>query len=519
METTKDPVSSTRQRSFARMLDRRLQGRQCVLAWVVATVIFVGMIALLGGPTENDATESAYSTWAVAHGDFACTYPPLPAHGSAFLPSWGPEPNVSPLWPLVSGGFEALTSVGSSQRFPSAAALGTSCAHAYVAMYPWAHNSFALVPTIGFGYLSWCAVLAGVVALIRASGRGRSGWEVAGVILVALTPLVWQPVLDEYHPQDLLAMGLILLGLAFALRRSWICAGVMLGLAVLTQQFALLVLAPLFVIASARNQWRLAVSAVVSGFLVAVPFVTTSTRSWHAIAIGTGNSPSFGGTVVRYLRLHDTGLVLVSRVFPILLAAAFAWWVHRRIGSRCLQPVPFLSLMASCVSLRLVFEQNMFGYYLMALAVLLILLQIVSGRIRGELVAWIAMAVLLYNPVPWGLSFNARSWGTHLAASLPAIGIAIAMALIVWDAVHRRVRWYLLAWFVVAVAAVGEWPPWSQSFRPFLHPWMAQLILVPTGVALAVWPLIGILRTPAIPLDDSRLPLDFAQEELQPAVS
>jgi hypothetical protein len=519
METTSTPVS-TRQSSFTSLLDRRLPGRQCVLAWVVATVIFVGMIALLGGPTENDASESVYSTWAVAHGDLACTYSPLPAHPLTFLPSWRVGPNVSPLWPLVSGGLEALTPIGSSRPFPSSEALGTNCAHADAAMYRWAHGTRAFVPTIGFGYLTWFVVLAGVVALIRASGRGRSGWEAAGVVLVALTPLVWEPVLDEYHPQDLLAIGLILLGLAFALRRSWIWAGVMLGLAALTQQFAVLVLVPLFVVAPVRGRWRLAVSAVLTGLLVALPFVATSSRAWHAIAIGTGNSPSYGGTVVRYLHLPETGLVLVSRVLPILLAAAFAWWVHRRLGPRSLQPVPLLSLMATCVSLRLVFEQNMFGYYFMALAVLLILLEIACGRIRGELVAWIAMAVLAYDPVPWGLDFNAPAWTYHLAVSLPEIGMAIAFALIVWDAAHRRVRWYLLVWFAVAVAAFGEWPPWSQSFRSQLDPWMVQLILVPTGVALAVWPLIGLLRHPQPPLeDDTRLAPEVAQETLQPAAS
>jgi hypothetical protein len=361
-------------------------------------------------------------------------------------------------------------------------------------MYNWAHPSFAFVPTIGFGYLTWFVVLAGVVALIRASGRGRSGWEAAGVILVALTPLVWEPVLDEYHPQDLLAVGFILLGLAFVLRRSWIWAGVMLGLAALTQQFALLALVPLFVIAPARDRWRLAVAAAIGGLLVTIPFVATSSRAWHAIAIGSGNSPSYGGTVVRYLHLPETGLVLVSRVLPILLAAAFAWWVRRRLGPRCLQPVPLLSLIATSVSLRLVFEQNMFGYYFMALAVLLIILEIACGRIRGELVAWITMAVLAYNPVPWGLAFNAPSWTYHLAASLSAIGVTIAFALIVWDAIHRRARWYLLVWFGVAVVAFGKWPPWSQSFRLQLHPWLIQLILVPAGVALAVWPLLSSVR-------------------------
>src|SRR6516164_4993817 len=56
-------------------LDRPLLGRHCVLAWILATIVFLGMIALLGGPTANDSGESLYSTWAIAHGDFGCAYP------------------------------------------------------------------------------------------------------------------------------------------------------------------------------------------------------------------------------------------------------------------------------------------------------------------------------------------------------------------------------------------------------------------------------------------------------------
>ena len=255
------PARDTSARTI--LLDRRLPGRQCVLAWVVATAIFVGLIALLGGPTANDASESLYSTWAVAHGDFSCTYSPTPSDVASFIPDYRPGPYVSPLWPLVSGGLAAVTSIGHDQPFPSQQALGTSCTHADQAMYRWAHQSRAMVPTLGLGYLTWFVLLAGVVALLRASGRGRTGWEAAGVILVVLTPLVWEPLLDEFHPQDLLAMGLVLAGLACALRRSWIWAGVLLGLAVLSQQFALLVLVPLFVVAPRavdggwpRRRWR-----------------------------------------------------------------------------------------------------------------------------------------------------------------------------------------------------------------------------------------------------------------------
>ena len=190
-------------------------------------------------------------------------------------------------------------------------------------------------------------------------------------------------------------------------------------------------------------------------------------------------------------------------MIPVALAAALAWWALRRLGALALEPIPLLSLMATCISLRLVFEQNLFGYYFMALAIMLIVLEVVCGRIRGELVAWIAMAVLAYNPVPWGLAFNAPSWTFQLAAHLREIGMAIALGLIAWDAAHRRVRGYLVAWFVIALLAVRAWPPWTDTVRAQLPPWLWQLILLPTGVALAAWPLVSTMRRPKAGIEES----------------
>ena len=65
-----------------------------------------------------------------------------------------------------------------------------------------------------------------------------------------------------------------------------------------------------------------------------------------------------------------------------------------------MDPVPLLALMALSLSLRLVFEQNLYGYYFMAFAVSLVLLDVVGGRIRGQLVAWLGLLTLAYNPFP-----------------------------------------------------------------------------------------------------------------------
>ena len=52
-----------------------------------------------------------------------------------------------------------------------------------------------------------------------------------------------------FHPQDLFAMGFALAAMACVRRSAWAVAGVFIALAVLSQQFAVLVAVPLLVLA------------------------------------------------------------------------------------------------------------------------------------------------------------------------------------------------------------------------------------------------------------------------------
>ena len=364
-------------------------------------------------------------------------------------------------------------------------------------MYLWAQRTAAIFPTIGIGYLSWFVLLAGVVALLRASGRGRTGWEVFGVIFIAAVPMVWEPVLTSYHPQDLTSLGLALAGTACALRRKWVWAGILVGLAITSQQFAFLVLLPLFVVAPGKNRWRLLISSAAVVLLISLPFVVaTSGKALHAVIFGTGDSPTYGGTIVWETGLHGPALVFIARILPLLVSLAIACWAFRRLGSEVMKPIPLVSLLTISLSLRVVFEEGLFGYKLMALSVMLVLLAIVQGQIRGRLVAWLALATLAFEPIPAGVAVNARSWSDHAASALPLIFIGVALLLIAYDVLHRRIRWYLIAWFVIAACAFLQWPLWSlDSLRaPYPH-WFWQLILLSTGIAMAVSPLVRSVRS------------------------
>jgi Glycosyltransferase family 87 len=488
------PAAAT---AVRRWLDQRLSGLGCLASWLVATGLFFGMIALLGGPSEGDASETMYATWAVAHGDVACAYAPNANATLSFLPEYQVSAHAAPLWPLVSGAAAAVARIGHEVPFPSTKALGPHCGAAYSAMYAWTQDARSLPPTTGIGYLSWFALLAGVVALLRAMGRGRSGWEAAGVVLVGLSPVVWMPILDDYHPEDILALGLILGGLACVRRERWVWAGLLLGLAVTAQQFALLAVVPLVVVApaAARGRWKLLASAVLAWAAVAVPFVAaTSGRALAPVLFGTGDSSTFGGTVLWETGLRGGGLTFFARALPLVIALVFAWWVRRRLGGRALEPVPLLSLVATCLALRLVFEEGLFGYKFLVLAVMLILLAVVRRRLTVPLVAWLALLTMAFNPVPVGLILNARTWGNNAALGFDALCVAAALALIAWDASRRRVRWYLVGGVVLAGCAFWDLQPVTPLRHAPLPLWLWQVALVGTGVALAVAPLMTELR-------------------------
>jgi hypothetical protein len=398
--------------------DRPLSQRWCVVGWLSAAAVFFGLIQLLGGVSQNDAFESVFSTWAIAHGHLSCAYPPGSADGFPFL---------APLYPLLSGGLAAVTRIGHSVPFPSQGDLGSHCSSAVAVMSRWSAQTNALSPTVHLGYLSWLVLMAGLIAFLRASGRGRCGWEPTTLILVACVPPVFMCIQRFFHPEDLLAMGLILGGLACVRRGWWVWAGVLLGLAVTSQPFALLVLAPLMVVAPVNRRVRFTGSAIGAAAIVVVPLIVmTAGRVIKAIT-GPGYQAVTEKTVLADTHLHGPLLFVPSRIVPIILAAALAWWALRRLGPRVLEPVSLVSLIATSLSFRLIFEVNLYGYYFMAVALLLVVLDVLYGRIGVRLVAWLALVTLVFDPLPWGNDPLTHALPLWLWQTL-LVPIAVAMA-------------------------------------------------------------------------------------------
>jgi hypothetical protein len=467
-------------------LKRPLSARLCVLGWLASIGLFVGLIALLSGPSSLDSQESIYGTWAIAHGEIACGYPSGVQAGG---------PSAAPLYPILSGGIAAAARIGSGVPFPSAASLGPGCRKGLAAMNQWYVESHALNSTLWIGCVAWLALMAGVIAWLRTSGRGRCRWEPMTLLVVAGLLPVWMCVQSVFHPQDLIALGLALAAMACARRQRWLTAGILLALAVLSQQFALLVAVPLFVLAPRARKFRLTCAALLTGLIVVLPLmVLSSGRALGAIALGTGDDPSEGGTVL--WGVHATGVagVLVYRVAPIAVSMLLSWWVVRRLGQRALDPVPLMSLVAVSLGLRLVFEVNLNPYYFMALTVTLVLLEATRGSIRRTIVAWLlALTVVICRTsgMPFGRTRLGASFQTGLVPLV--IGSAVVLAIIVQllrdD--DRRNLWPWVA--VVAVDLISLLPGHNQLTTGQVI-WFWQIVLVVPALLLAAQPLRSTIR-------------------------
>jgi hypothetical protein len=484
-------------------LNEPLRASWCLIGWIVATIVFVTVTHLLGGPTEDDVSVSAYSTWAVAHGHLSCMYSPPSTH--YFPPIASPYTMIAPLYPLISGAVLAITHGWGSAPFPTAAQLGPGCSHALVALFNWSSTTDVIGPTINVVYLMWLPLMVGAILLLRATGRGRTRWEPFVLLGLAVLPPVLECLVTYFHPQDLLAIGLALCSLAFALRHRWIWTGVMLGLAFTSQSFVLLIAAVLIVVVPKKDRVQFALASVATvAFIVAPLAVITSGRALKWSAIGSGSvSPkgTAGGTLMRAIGRDPHLLLACARTLPIVCALLLALWAKKRLGDFALNAVPLLSLIATAFALRLVFEVSLWGYYFAAVAVLIVINDVIQGRVRGHVIALLALFTLVYNPVPWGFAPNGQSWGLAVREAMPKVFVIGALLLILIDVVRRRVRWYIVAWLALVCLTLVANPFSHAALRTALPNWFWQVVLVPITVGLAISPLVKSIKRQADSID------------------
>jgi hypothetical protein len=268
------------------------------------------------------------------------------------------------------------------------------------------------------GVLGWLVLAVGGWSLLRAAGADSTARTAALFVFLAFLPAASSAIVQLFHPQDIVSLGLALAAMGQTIRGRWVLAGALFGLAVLTKQFALLLVLPAVVVApDARARLRLGVTTVVVAAAGLLPFLISAPRATleNFSGFSAGGAVS-GATVLSLSGVSGTVTSAVARDAPVLFAAVVCLWALSRRGSWLRRPESLVALGLACVSGRLVFESVVFPYYLLAPSVLFFVLDLVARRSPSRSLAWCAGAAFFVAVRPGNHAVDA--FGTLVFALL-----------------------------------------------------------------------------------------------------
>ena len=419
---------------------RRPAATSTVVAVVVATIVsFVIACILFARPYSGDSFEFLPSSWAISRGQWTCAYPAT---------AWNtPQQLVSthlaaPLFSLVIALLLSLWHFSSAIAFPTLSAMGPHCTHALALTEQWIARANVATASLWIGVVGWLALLGAVLYYLARTPRGITHAALAAFVAATCGATIFWTFGFNYHPQDLFAVALVVVAITSASRQRWLTAGVFVGLGLLTQQFVILAAIPLVVVAWHHRRWRLIAGAALSYAVIAGPLLwLTSGRTWPTLVSGSSRIKflssarfhSSGGTWLAGLHLYGTALFAVARAAPILVSLILSVLAVRQDSrSRLLELGPLTALVGLGLSMRLVFEQNLFPYYFAPMAVMLILAVNAMAARSDLVVTWLWFTTIGFSPLfdtfmraPINPTRTLISTSTWLFLAIPVIVIVV----------------------------------------------------------------------------------------------
>lgn len=404
------------------------------LLMLLAAILYAGIITIRQGPPSSGDTvplttvTSDLSSGALQAAASNTALPNPPGYAlltspfvAAFRSSVG-----SPVWCTTSGRAIALRSDPHYRHDPSFATDVGECGsphrmadgHLGPPLPPWYRSQGVL------GVIAWLILALGCLGLLRAAGCKMIGRQAALLIFLAFLPAASSAIVQLFHPQDIVSLGLAAGGLALTFRRRFVLAGVLFGAAFLTKQFAILMLIPALVaVPETRSRFHLLISAAaifslgILPFLIVNPAATLDNVSGFSVGGATG-----GSTVLSLLGVTGNLASAIARDAPVAFALAACLWARRRLGDLVSRPETYVGLTLACVASRLVFESVIFPYYLLAGSVVFFMLDLVAGRLPHRSLAWCAATAFFVALKPGSHVIDA--FGTLVFAVLAvAMGI------------------------------------------------------------------------------------------------
>jgi hypothetical protein len=355
------------------------------VVFVVSFVVFILLVERTWGINSADSGTVLPTATLWAHGLGACALV-TPAGTTS-------NPLSGPVFPLLDALLQWILQLGRSSPFPAHLA-AQHCANAYSAAFTWVTTVPLGNQELNVGLVTWPVLALGSLSFLRTTSRShtRSEWLLLGAL--ALSPGAVFAFTDYYHPEDLLAIGL-LLACAGALRREhYVGVGFIGVLAFASQQnvvLALLVIA--LVLPHARAVRRAALGSLMCALLLETPLVLWSgPRILSVTLVGTGLSDNpVWGTWMAQLHLAGSSALWISRAGPLVSTALLLVWLRRR---RPLSALGLLGAFEVVFTARLVFEENLWGYYGLAVLTCWTLTAVVRRRLNVGVVVWAVLLIL-----------------------------------------------------------------------------------------------------------------------------
>jgi hypothetical protein len=145
-----------------------------------------------------------------------------------------------------------------------------------------------------------CLLAAGLLGVFLAMSMMRRGrpwtiWALVGAACV-INPLTFQAAYWG-HPEEVLAAVLAVGAVIASGRRHWLLAGLMLGAALATKQWAALAVLPVLIAAPAGTRVRLAVTCAALTAVLVVPMLAVDPGRFHAAQDMVSVGSSYTNTV------------------------------------------------------------------------------------------------------------------------------------------------------------------------------------------------------------------------------